>query len=56
MTAPFTMPGAVRRSGADSNGQMPRAYNGGLRCKQSLIGAVGAVAQWSGDGNEYMSR
>jgi hypothetical protein len=43
MTAPSSMRGAVRRSRAELNGLLPRAYRGGLRQEQSPIGAV---AQW----------
>jgi hypothetical protein len=43
MTAPFSMQGAVGRSGLSPKRTSARAYNGGLRPQQSLIGAVGAV-------------
>lgn len=47
MTAPLSMPGAVGAVRILSSRTGRRAYQERLRRRQSLIGAVGAVAQWN---------
>jgi hypothetical protein len=46
MTAPFSMRGAVRRSGVSLEWPRRRAYRGADCAAVSPLGAVGATAQW----------